>query len=608
MDEKAKAVGDGRMIVHGKREKVNGKALVNGKSHSNRNGVNGDKKVRSYGEGDLLHTESGFKVSRAELIRILVQSMKDLGCKRSAESLEKESGVSMEKDSVQEFRDGVENGDWKKVKALLTEMELSKDDRIKAMILIHEEQFLELLEDGKTSEALKILRGEISPHLDDRSRLNSLSSLVMFPTATSMRTAANWPGVKAGSRLKLLNKLQKFLDPSCVVPESRLMTLIDQALRIQIFNCPFHNSKVKTLSLLHDCRCSLGEIPSVCAQTLDDHKDEVWAVSFSNDGLKLASASKDRTIILWDMHSCPEKSPSIIHRLKGHKKPPSFVSWSKTDDLLLSSDNSSSFKVWETKTGILKLAIPSTEKLNSADPDTIMACAWHPDGKHVISGSLTDNKISTWDLTGSCVHVWELQHAMRDMCISSARQSLVLVGTDQSIRTYDCATRTRKKCSIKETSPITSFCLSRDGRYALLSLANPAAIRLWDLVTGEVVHQYDGVKQSRYVVQASFGGSEEMFVVSGSEDSQVYIWHRTSADLLAVLPGHSGTVNCVAWSQNSPHMFVSASDDNTIKVWGRATSIKAKETERVQSCKAHETKQNGFGKKIQKNTDMKRSD
>ncbi|CAJ1378109.1 unnamed protein product [Effrenium voratum] len=60
-------------------------------------------------------------------------------------------------------------------------------------------------------------------------------------------------------------------------------------------------------------------------------------------------------------------------------------------------------------------------------------------------------------------------------------------------------------------------------------------------------------------------------VVSGSEDAQVYIWHRHYGSLLQVLAGHSATVNTVCWMRGSSGVgawLISASDDGTLRVWG----------------------------------------
>mmetsp|Transcript_10902 Transcript_10902/g.19981 ORF Transcript_10902/g.19981 Transcript_10902/m.19981 type:complete len:613 (-) Transcript_10902:120-1958(-) len=568
---------------------VNGNAKKNGKTelHHTNSSSSSSHIVQSSSKDSVLTTNSGFVVKKSELVRLMVQSIRALGCNKTASMLEEESGVSLEQSCVRQFRDGILNGEWKMVRELLPGMNVMPNNMKKAHLLIFEEEFLEELEAGHVSKALGILRMSIAPNHYEKSRVDQLSSLIMYPSVEDMMRAANWRGVQGGSREKLLADLQLLMDPSFVVPSSRLLTLMEQALKHQISSCQFHNTKMKSFSLLHDHVCSLGEIPSMCLDVLDEHKDEVWFVRFSHDGKLFASASKDKSIIIWDLsHSQLEgventkidkpicdhvhiyTRPEIMHKLLGHNKPPSFVAWSPDDNMLLSTDNTSSFRVWDSKTGRCKVAVPQREKYDPTKPESIVSCAWHPDGKHIITGTLIEKKIVIWDLSGQKIRTWEMEHTIRDLNVTP-QGKLVVVGTDYALRMYDIATRKTEKCNVKETSPVTCFSLSQDGRYALLSVANPAAIRLWDLERGAIIKHFDGIKQKRYVVQASFGGSEEIFVVSGSEDSQVYIWHRTSGDLLAVLPGHSGTVNSVAWSSMNPHLFISASDDSTIRIWGR---------------------------------------
>ena len=60
------------------------------------------------------------------------------------------------------------------------------------------------------------------------------------------------------------------------------------------------------------------------------------------------------------------------------------------------------------------------------------------------------------------------------------------------------------------------------------------------------------------------------FLVSGGEDSCVYIWHRRHRRLLAILRGgHDNVVNSVSWSKapGGPSLLASASDDHTVAFW-----------------------------------------
>lgn len=88
-----------------------------------------------------------------------------------------------------------------------------------------------------------------------------------------------------------------------------------------------------------------------------------------------------------------------------------------------------------------------------------------------------------------------------------------------------------------------------------------------------LVRKYQGVTQGFYTIHSCFGGHNEDFISSGSEDHKVYIWHKRSELPIAELTGHTRTVNCVSWNPQIPSMMASASDDGTVRIWGPAPFI-----------------------------------
>ena len=157
-----------------------------------------------------------------------------------------------------------------------------------------------------------------------------------------------------------------------MIPPRRFVTLLDQARLHQISQCIYHNAPItpQHFSLYADHACDTDLFPRITTTILQVHTDEVWSLEWSHSGKFLASASKDKSVIVWSvgvstfptsecvsssfntvLHtSQPNPNPDIsLHlHLQDHQFPVGCLAWSLDDTILLSSCEQL-IKMWNTE-------------------------------------------------------------------------------------------------------------------------------------------------------------------------------------------------------------------------------------------------------------------
>ncbi|KAK1281465.1 Protein SPA1-RELATED 3 [Acorus calamus] len=499
------------------------------------------------------------EIKKVEFVRIITKALYSLGYEKSGALLEQESGINLHPSEINLFRDQVLGGKWDESVATLTKIGIVDENALKsASFLIFKQKFLELLGNKRVMDALNTLRHEITPICIDAKKLHELSSYVVCSSQNGMFGFSCKEMVSQSGRLNLLEEVQKLLPPAVMVPERRLEHLVEQALNVQRKDCVFHNSLDGSLSLYSDHQCGKDQIPSQTLQILQDHSDEVWFLQFSSNGKYLASASNDKTAIIWEVPESEEVS--LKHKLIGHEQSIVTVAWSPDDGQLLTCGMEGVIRRWDVSTGAC-LQIYSKAGIG------LISCGWSPDGKYIFSG-LTDKSICMWDLGGKEHKCWKGQRTLQisDMVVTKNGKWIMSICRESAILLLDREASIEKL--IEEDTTITSFSLSKDEKFLLVNLINQE-IHLWCVVGDlKLICIYKGHKRRRFVIRSCFGGYEQSFIASGSEDSLVYLWHRYTGELIETLSGHSGTVNCVSWNPVDPHMLASASDDRTIRIWG----------------------------------------
>uniref|UniRef100_A0A4W4HR34 WD repeat-containing protein 26 n=1 Tax=Electrophorus electricus TaxID=8005 RepID=A0A4W4HR34_ELEEL len=515
--------------------------------------------------------------SEEDVIRLIGQHLHGLGLNQTVDLLMQESGCRLEHPAATKFRNHVMEGEWDKAENDLSELKSLMHSpnatvvrffsfllqRMKFLLL--QQKYLEYLEDGKVLEALQVLRGELTPLKYNTDRIHILSGYLMCSHAEDLRAKAEWEGKGVSSRSRLLDKLQMYLPPSVMLPPQRLHTLLRQAVELQRDRCLYHNTKLDasldSASLLLDHMCSRKQFPCYTQQILTEHCNEVWFCKFSNDGTKLATGSKDTTVLVWQVEQDTHQL-KLWRTLEGHAYGVSYLSWSPDDTYLIACgpDDCSELWLWNVQTGELRT------KMSQSHEDSLTSVAWNPDGKRFVTGGQR-GQFYQCDLDGNLLDSWEGVRVQCLWCVSDGR-TVLASDTHQRIRGYNFEDLTDRNI-VQEDHPIMSFTVSKNGRLALLNVATQG-VHLWDLQDRVLVRKYQGVTQGFYTIHSCFGGHNEDFIASGSEDHKVYIWHKRSELPIAELTGHTRTVNCVTWNPCVPSIMASASDDGTVRIWGPA--------------------------------------
>ena len=290
--------------------------------------------------------------------------------------------------------------------------------------------------------------------------------------------------------------------------------------------------------------------------TLKVQGSSVWSVAFSPDGKWLAATSYDRTVKLWDATSGQETLT-----LKGHSDIVDDVAFSADGKWLASASFDGTVKLWDATSGKEMVTL-------KGHTGRVESVAFSADGKWLASAS-EDQTVKLWDATSGQETLTLKGHigGVTSVAFSTDGKRLASGSWDQTVKVWD-AMSGEETLTLKEYGGrVNSVAFSADEKR--LASTSWETVKVWDAVSGQedlTMKRFTG-----FIHRVAF--SRDGKQLAAATNNNVKIWDlvvnasdMTSDQKPLTLKGHRGPVWCANFSENGTHL-ASASEDQTVKVW-----------------------------------------
>ena len=293
------------------------------------------------------------------------------------------------------------------------------------------------------------------------------------------------------------------------------------------------------------------------------HTSRVTAVAWSVRGTRIASASYDKTVRVWDAND-----GNNLITYQGHWDRVLSVAWSPDGNLLASAGNDGTVQLWDPLTANLVLTYREHSQ-------PVLALAWSPDGKRIAS-ACEDQTVQLWDtITGQTLYIYRV-HGPRTLTLgwSPDGRSIASGGEDKLVSVWSLQ---REKASF-----FTSLLFHSRGQFSyrghfgrvnalawspngqrIASVGSDKTLQVWDAVTGKKYFIHRNPSSTLTCVAWSYDGR---YLATGGNDKLVQVWDTVTRNAVATYAGHAGYVTSVSWSPDGKQL-VSASVDHTIHAW-----------------------------------------
>jgi hypothetical protein len=447
---------------------------------------------------------------------------------------------------------------------------LSSEEKNNLMKFLKIRKFIELVYNNCSDridqkDALQFLRNEITPIIEDKELLNTLTKILFFKDMPTLKNFIQ-------KNLAIYEDDKYILNQICevkIAPLEQLYNVYNQNL-VKKFGINF--DKYNVCSLKNNeiyCNDNKGNnniiINNIKIMEISRNK-EFMAIAFVDLNISVFNIVKTRKdnldiININFFSNINIKNNNNLDENKSNEINSMFFSYDEKHLLILI--NKSIINIYDIKTSKLLYKYDEIKEINNALYISIKndILFFTKDKIMHSEESFKSPELSETDDISN-------KNDIQQILFSDFFNLIILI--PDSIRDIKCINLQQKKfefnIEIKEDIFSANISQTDGGKYLIINLSkNYPKILLYDLIERKFGQKYYGHIQKNFKSLCSFGGKTDQYILCASEDFLIYLWDRNISGLPKYqFKGHEQRIIGLSMINSS---LILSCDENEIKIW-----------------------------------------